>query len=43
MKFHDNQSKGTGDMEWTRKCYGMTDRQRVFLKRPFRFAAGDLK
>ena len=25
MKFHENRSKGSGDMEHTRKCYGRTD------------------
>ena len=25
MKFHEYQSKSSGDMERTRKCYGQTD------------------
>ena len=25
MKFNENRSKGSGDMELTRKCYGWTD------------------
>ena len=25
MKFHENRSKGSGDMERTRTCYGPTD------------------
>ena len=25
MKFHENQSKGSGDMERTLKCYGRND------------------
>ena len=25
VKYHENQSKGSGDMEWTGKCYGRTD------------------
>ena len=27
MNFHENQSKGSGDMERTRKCYGLTHGQ----------------
>ena len=26
-KFNENLSKSSGDMEWTQKCYGWTDRQ----------------
>ena len=27
MKYHENQSKGSGDMELTQKCYGQIDAQ----------------
>ena len=30
MKFNENHSKDSGDMEWTRKCYRRNDRQRAF-------------
>ena len=25
MKFNENRSKGSGDKEWTQKCYGWND------------------
>ena len=28
MKFNQNRSKGSGDMEWTRKCYGRNNSPR---------------
>ena len=41
-KFNENLSKGSGDMERTRKCYGMTDGQTKAISIiSIRFEAGD--
>ena len=44
VKFIENQTKGSGDMERTRKCYGWTDRltdKGHSYNPPFHFAAED--
>ena len=39
MKFNENRSKGSGDLEWTQKCYGRNDRltDEGHSYNPFRF------
>ena len=34
MKFNENRSKGSGDMERTRKCYGRTDEGHSYNPHP---------
>ena len=50
MKFYENHSKGSGDMERTRKCYGRNDGQTDRVPdgqtkgipiTPFRFMTGN--
>ena len=41
MKYHENRSKGSGDMKRTRKCYRQTDGGMDIPITPFHFPAGD--